>query len=189
MALQARRDGKLKVLHYHSCFIHSAHYCPEMAGNIIPAIATTNAIVAGLIVLQALHMLRKSYDRMRSVHIQIKGNVPLSASKMCGPSDGCGVCRDTYAVLLCDPARTTLGEVLSGVLGSGDEGEAEGEWQGTGEREVSVYEDKRILSDPDWDDNLERTLESLNVSRGNFLTIVDEDDEWGSISLSIGVLP
>ena len=28
----------------------------EMAGNIIPAIATTNAIIAGLIVLQALHL-------------------------------------------------------------------------------------------------------------------------------------
>lgn len=33
----------------------------EMAGNIIPAIATTNAIVSGLIVLQALHLLRKSH--------------------------------------------------------------------------------------------------------------------------------
>ena len=32
----------------------------EMAGNIIPAIATTNAIIAGLIVLQALHLLRRS---------------------------------------------------------------------------------------------------------------------------------
>ena len=47
-------------------------YETEMAGNIIPAIATTNAIIAGLIVLQALHLLRKSYDALRNVHVQFK---------------------------------------------------------------------------------------------------------------------
>ncbi|KAG6371789.1 hypothetical protein JVT61DRAFT_9144 [Boletus reticuloceps] len=31
-------------------------------------------------------------------------------------------------------------------------GDGEGEDRGTGKRDVSVYEDKRVLSDPDWDD-------------------------------------
>lgn len=84
--------------------------------------------------------------------------------------------------MLCDPARVTLGDFVDAILG-------EGEGNGTGSREVSVYEDKRVLSDPDWDDNLERTLESLNVTRGKFLTIVDEDGEWGSIAVGLGVLP
>ncbi|KAJ7444111.1 hypothetical protein B0H11DRAFT_2250263 [Mycena galericulata] len=57
------------------------------------------------------------------------------------------------------------------------------------EREVSIYEDKRVLSDPDWEDNYEWTLESLNVSRGMFLTVVDEEGEWGSISVWLEVLP
>jgi ubiquitin-like 1-activating enzyme E1 B len=56
-------------------------------------------------------------------------------------------------------------------------------------REVSVYEDKRVLSDPDWEDNFDRTLESLNVTRGNFLSIVDEEGEWSTISIGLGVLP
>ena len=34
----------------------------QMAGNIIPAIATTNAIVAGLCVLQSFKVLRKDYS-------------------------------------------------------------------------------------------------------------------------------
>ncbi|KAJ7510269.1 hypothetical protein B0H11DRAFT_1181473 [Mycena galericulata] len=148
----------------------------EMAGNIIPAIATTNAIVSGLIVLQALQILRKSYDKLRNVHLQVKPAVPLSTITMCPPNPSCGVCRDTYGKILCDPKRALLGDVVRGVLG-GDE------------REVSVYEDKRVLSDPDWEDNYERTLESLNVSRGMFLTIVDEDGEWGTISVGLGVLP
>lgn len=96
---------------------------------------------------------------------------------MCPPNPNCGICRDVYANMLCDPARVTLGEFVDAILG------------GMGKREVSVYEDKRVLSDPDWDDNLERTLESLNVTRGKFLTIVDEEGEWGSISVGLGVLP
>ncbi|TBU39389.1 hypothetical protein BD309DRAFT_1012010 [Dichomitus squalens] len=152
----------------------------EMAGNIIPAIATTNAIIAGLIVLQALHLLRKSYDALRNVHVQFKPSMPLSAIAMCPPNSFCGVCRDTYTEVLCDPARVTLQEVVDGILGAGQDAE---------QREVSVYEDKRVLSDPDWDDNNGRTLESLNVTRGTFLSIVDEEGEYATVQVAIGVLP
>ncbi|KAF9462539.1 hypothetical protein BDZ94DRAFT_1282986 [Collybia nuda] len=148
----------------------------EMAGNIIPAIATTNAIISGLIVLQALHLLRKSHNKLRNVHLQYKPAVPLSTINLSPPNPTCGICRDTYAVVLCDPARTCLGELVSGILGDDT-------------REVSVYEDKRVLSDPDWDDNNERTLESLNVTRGKFLTIVDEEGEWGTIAVGLSILP
>lgn len=157
--------------------------CLEMAGNIIPAIATTNAIIAGLIVLQALHLLKKSYAQLRNVHIQLKPTVPLSAIRLSPPNPQCGICRDTYAVLQCDPSRATLGEVVKGALGV-QEDDDEGEM-----REVSVYEDNRVLSDPDWTDNFESTLESLNVTRGKFLSIVDEDGELSTINLAIVPLP
>ncbi|KAI0353339.1 hypothetical protein OH77DRAFT_1407125 [Trametes cingulata] len=161
----------------------------EMAGNIIPAIATTNAIIAGLIVLQALHLLRRSYALLRNVHVQFKPSMPLSAIAMCAPNPACGVCRDVYAEVRCDPARVTLREVVDGVLGRGEEGGEDAEGDGEGPQEVSVYEDKRVLSDPDWDDNNERTLESLNVTRGKFLSIVDEDGEFATIQVAIGALP
>ncbi|KAI0634914.1 hypothetical protein C8Q77DRAFT_1104728 [Trametes polyzona] len=182
----------------------------EMAGNIIPAIATTNAIIAGLIVLQALHLLRRSYSLLRNVHVQFKPSMPLSSITMCPPNPACGVCRDTYTEVLCDPARVTLREVVDGILGrssssssasangngnvngngAADAGsEADGEGERDGPAEVSVYEDKRVLSDPDWDENDERTLESLNVTRGKFLSIVDEDGEYATIQVAIGALP
>jgi len=156
----------------------------EMAGNIIPAIATTNAIISGLIVLQALHLLRKSYASLKNVHAQFKPAVPLSTVNLCPPNPKCGICRDTYAKVQCDPSRVTLGELVDGILGDG-----QGEKGGTGKRDVSVYEDKRVLSDPDWDDNDDRTLESLGVTRGKFLTIVDEEEEWGTIAVALCELP
>jgi len=148
----------------------------EMAGNIIPAIATTNAVIAGLIVLQALHLLRKSHGGLRNVHIQLKPSVPLSAVSLSRPNIECGVCRDTYTTVLCDPARTLLGDIVKGILGDD-------------KREVSVFEDKRVLSDPDWDDNYERTLEGLNVTQGKFLTIVDEEGEVANIAMALSNLP
>ena len=81
----------------------------------------------------------------------------------------------------CDPARTTLRNVVEGVLGSG-------EGHGTGSRDVSVYEAGRILADPDFEDNFDRTLADLNCGRGKFVTIVDEDGEYGTINVAICLL-
>jgi ubiquitin-like 1-activating enzyme E1 B len=158
------------------CTYTVVNVTPEMAGNIIPAIATTNAIIAGIIVLQALQVLRKSWDKLRNVHIQLKPAVPISSVNMSVPNPVCGICRDVYTKVLCDPSRTKLGELVKGILGDS-------------ERDVSVFEDKRLLSDPDFDDNNEKTLESLNVSRGKFVAIVDEDGDLATITVAIGVLP
>jgi len=41
-----------------------------MAGNIVPAIASTNSIVSGIEILEMLKYLRKKKDRLRSYFIQ-----------------------------------------------------------------------------------------------------------------------
>lgn len=45
--------------------MHLSH--TAMAGNIIPAIATTNACVAGMMVVEALKILAGQFDKCRSV--------------------------------------------------------------------------------------------------------------------------
>lgn len=57
----------------------------QMAGNIIPAIATTNAIVAGLCVLQAYKVLKGEYNKAKEVshrrHLACTDHQLLTASR------------------------------------------------------------------------------------------------------------
>lgn len=45
-----------------------------MAGNIIPAIATTNAITAGIVVMRALKVIQEQFERCQSVYIRLRVN-------------------------------------------------------------------------------------------------------------------
>ncbi|KAL3858925.1 hypothetical protein ACJMK2_009174 [Sinanodonta woodiana] len=67
----------------------------SMAGNIIPAIATTNAIIAGLIVMEGLKVLREEFDKCKAVFLNRQPNsrkkllVPCQLEK---PNPKCYVC-------------------------------------------------------------------------------------------------
>lgn len=45
-----------------------------MAGNIIPAIATTNAITAGLVVMRAFNVLLENFELCQSVYVRLRLN-------------------------------------------------------------------------------------------------------------------
>ena len=55
------------------CFgipLHSLFEAKGIAGNIVHAVATTNAIVAGLIVIEAIKVLKKDADKYRFVTLE-----------------------------------------------------------------------------------------------------------------------
>ena len=110
------------------------------------------------------------------MHVQFEAAVPLSTINLCPPNPSCGICRDTYTKVLCDPGRVTFGKLVEGILGDGV-----GEDGGTEQRDVSVYEDKRVLSDPNWDDNNERIPTNLGVTQGKFVAFIDEEGAWGTV--------
>lgn len=42
-----------------------------MAGNIIPAIATTNAITAGIVVMRTFRVLKEEFTKCQSVYVRL----------------------------------------------------------------------------------------------------------------------
>jgi ubiquitin-like 1-activating enzyme E1 B len=149
-----------------------------MAGNIIPAIATTNAVIAGLIVMQAIQLLAHPDQTPKKAFLGQYAPRPLGAYPHLPPSKSCAVCRDAYITFKVDPTKCTLGEFVKEVAGqwlkSGLEDEAE-------EFEFSVLEGGRILADPDDEDNHPRTLADLGVDQGKILTVMDEEEKYRPI--------
>ncbi|KAI8319815.1 hypothetical protein GQ54DRAFT_299063 [Martensiomyces pterosporus] len=146
-----------------------------MAGNIIPAIATTNAIVAGMMVIQAILVLSKRLSECHTTYLSYNSKRSRCFLKepLSKPNPQCPVCRRRYLTLrLEDPASTTLGDIVKHVCGlAGTEQDlALGD-------DISVVEGDRILYDPDFEDNLDKPLEELGLVPGKMIALASEDDE------------
>lgn len=95
----------------------------SMAGNIIPAIATTNAIVAGLVVLHAFRILQNDLKACKSVYLRSKMNhrnqLLVPEKNVNPPNPKCYVCAPTpQAVLAIDTSKVTIKELDEVVLKS-----------------------------------------------------------------------
>ncbi|KAF9583516.1 E1 ubiquitin-activating protein uba2 [Lunasporangiospora selenospora] len=136
-----------------------------MAGNIIPAIATTNAIVAGMIVMLAFKILNSQlhdcktsflvYGRQRP---QLIVNEPLSK-----PNPKCYICRNSYVGLKVDTISCTVQDLIDLL-------------EEHSMNDIEIQENGRVIHDPDFDDNVGKTLASLDLTDGKFVDVVDEDD-------------
>ncbi|KAK3683427.1 hypothetical protein B0T22DRAFT_385519 [Podospora appendiculata] len=151
----------------------------QMAGNIIPAIATTNAIVAGLCVLESFKVLRGEYDQAKEVYL-----TPFMPARLLGidrprkPNPDCPVCSVFQTRVYVDLSRATLNDLVEDFL------KLE---LGYGHKEISVSNEVGILYDPDETDNLGKKLSELGIKQDSFLTVTDEDDDETYVNVVIAI--
>ncbi|PIA15082.1 hypothetical protein COEREDRAFT_27225, partial [Coemansia reversa NRRL 1564] len=146
-----------------------------MAGNIIPAIATTNAIVAGMMVMQAIMVLSRRMAECHTAYVSYNSKRARSIVKepLATPNPRCPICRRRYLTLrVADCSQTTLGDVLAHVasLNGTDRDLQLGD-------DIAVVEGSRILYDPDFEDNMGESLKSLGIIPGRMVTLTNEDDD------------
>ncbi|KAL2830550.1 hypothetical protein BDW59DRAFT_18448 [Aspergillus cavernicola] len=150
----------------------------QMAGNIIPAIATTNAMTAGICVLQALKVLKDDYEHAKMVFLERSGARAINSDSLNPPKPNCPVCSVTQAKINIDLTRATLDDLVEKILQR---------QLGYGE-EFSINTEQGTIYDPDLEDNLPKRLSELGIKPSTFLTVVDEEDEQPRVNLQLVVV-
>ncbi|OAV86367.1 hypothetical protein PTTG_03042 [Puccinia triticina 1-1 BBBD Race 1] len=176
----------------------------EMAGNIIPAIATTNSAVSALIVFQAINILCRSTEKENScqngAHATNDGNCgpPLPKITACRPWYGkttdriivagsidppnphCQVCQVIYATAHVHPDCTLKQFIVHALKGKLYEDEDD--------ESITIQEGDRLLYDPDFTENGTKSFKELNLVDGQaerILRITDEADKYAPLMFII----
>ena len=143
----------------------------EKAGSIIPAIATTNAIISGLVILKAQNLLSKNYEKCSTVFLS---KIPcrnqiLSSECIVAPNPDCVVCsRNVYFARFCFKTTSLLTFMNAVTLSIFSKHFDE-------EDEISVSAGARILYDFDFQSNLNRNFEEILKPEDSFLTMSIDD--------------
>ncbi|XP_014228552.1 SUMO-activating enzyme subunit 2 [Trichogramma pretiosum] len=144
----------------------------SMAGNIIPAIATTNAIIAGIVVLYAFRVLQSKFDECKSVYLRPKMNhrnqLIVPEKRLNPPNPNCYVCAPTNCCAMAVDTKTmSVLEFQEYVL-----------QKGLNMIEPDVIIDGKgivvISSEPgETEENNKKTLEEVGIVDGTILAIDD----------------
>ncbi|EEC82353.1 SUMO-activating enzyme subunit 2 isoform X2 [Oryza sativa Japonica Group] len=100
--------------------LHSLFEAKGVAGNIVHAVATTNAIIAGLIVIEAIKVLHGDYKKYRMTYCleHPSRKMLLMPIEPFEPNKSCYVCSETPLLLEVNTKTTKLREVIEKIIKS-----------------------------------------------------------------------
>lgn len=162
----------------------------EIAGNIIPAIATTNAIISGFSCLCGTQYFKQQpnssnfqqiTDESSTIFISIKPNKYITAAKLVKPNIKCAssslLSRGILEITAEDLEQTLEWFVDSIMENYKYEDEA-----------ISIQLDKsKLIYDVDFDDNLQKKLSTLGFKDGGLILIQDDNDVKENLELYINI--
>nr|AAN03851.1 SUMO activating enzyme 2 [Arabidopsis thaliana] len=96
--------------------LHSLFEAKGIAGNIVHAVATTNAIIAGLIVIEAIKVLKKDVDKFRFVTLHPSKKLLLMPIEPYEPNPACYVCSETPLVLEINTRKSKLRDLVDKIV-------------------------------------------------------------------------
>lgn len=152
----------------------------QIAGNIIPAIATTNAIISGFSDLGSLLYFDKTFtaESAKSVFISIKPNKRVTSALVEKPNPKCassGISKGILRLTKKDLAMTLRDLVEKVTLKYGFSGD------------ISVIlGEGKLIYDFDFDDNADKQLNEIaGLKQGEVLLFQDEEEELENLELYI----
>lgn len=146
----------------------------EMAGNIIPAIATANAVIAAIVCLQAVKILKNNIKKTKEVSLRVQpaSHYILAASTFAERNPTCVVCAEKPTVtIMLDTKKFTLKDLREKIC-----------QKKLSMNEPDVEKDGNIILSSDEDDLdevlLAKTLSEVGVGHGTILTAEDFQQEF-----------
>lgn len=157
----------------------------SISGNIIPAIATTNAITAGISVLHAFKVLQDNYKQCQSVYMRLRPNgrnqLLVPDRQLTAPNLKCYVCAAKPEVTIkVDTGKCTVGEFRDTIMISA---------LNMINPDVMMEDGKGTIvissEEGETDCNMEKKLSELNIVDGS---ILKADDFLQNYELTITIL-
>ena len=151
----------------------------QIAGNIIPAVATTNAIMAGFSALSSVNYFLENDNinrvaKSKMVFDSSSTDKVVNSSKLIKPNPSCSACSIVKGIITIDLSSTTLGQLRDKLIEKYNYGD---------DVEIMTL-DSRLLYDFDLEDNLEEKLTNF-INDQTVLLINDSDEKFDLIELYV----